>query len=72
MDNQIKIVKNCFVFPMEDDSIMIRNIGFVEMDMFAYLGLAKIQLLKMSAGRLYDYYLHNKRIDLSKLPIYED
>ena len=72
MDNQIKIVKNCFVFPMEDDSIMVRNIGFVEMDMFAYLGLAKIQLLKMSASRLYDYYLHNKKLDLSKLLICED
>ena len=50
---------------------MVRNIGFVEMDMFAYLGLAKIQLLKMSASRLYNYYLHNKKLDLSKLLIFE-
>lgn len=31
-----------------------------------------IQLLKLSASRLYEYYLHNKKMDLSKLPIYDE
>ena len=70
-DNQIKTVKNCFLFPMEDESIPVINIGFVKMDMFDFFNLEKIQLLKLSASRLYEYYLHNKKMDLSKLPIYD-
>ena len=70
-DNQIETVKNCFLFPMEDESIPVINIGFVKMDMFDFFNLEKIQLLKLSASRLYEYYLHNKKMDLSKLPIYD-
>lgn len=56
---------------MEDESIPVINIGFVKMDMFDFFNLEKIQLLKLSASRLYEYYLHNKKMDLSKLPIYD-
>ena len=69
-DNQIETVKNCFLFPMEDDSVIAKNIGLVKMDIFGFFKLENIQLLKLSASRLYDYYLHNKKLDLSKLPIY--
>ena len=57
---------------MEDDSIPAVNIGFVKMNMFDFFNLEKIQLLKLSASRLYEYYLHNKKMDLSKLPIYDE
>lgn len=63
----IRIVKNCFLFPTETHQFM--NIGEVYLEMLDNLGLEKIQLIMLPSHVVYECFLSNKRLDLSKLEI---
>lgn len=63
----INIVKNCFLFPSETDQFM--NIGEVYLEMLDNLGLEKIQLIMLPSHVVYECFLSNKRLDLSKLDL---
>lgn len=69
-NHKLKIVKNCFLFPTEKEGIY--NIGRVNMKMLNDLGLEDIQLRLLSANLAYDYFLQNKRIDISRFKLSED
>lgn len=63
----INIVKNCFLFPTETDQFM--NIGESYLDMLDNLGLEKIQLIMLPSHVVYECFLCNKRLDISKLEL---
>ena len=64
MDFGIDTVKNCFLFPSEDE---IDFNGNVSMQIIDELGLEKIQVRLLFAPFVYDYYLNNKKFDISLL-----
>lgn len=64
-ENGIKIVKNCFLMPTEEDQIVEK--GAVKMDMLGALQLEKIQVRQLPAKRIFKYYLGLKRMKIDEL-----
>ncbi len=64
-EHGFKTVHNCFLFPTENDHIVVN--GFVKMDMFSVMGLSNIEIRLLPASMAYDLYLKNKKLDLSEL-----
>lgn len=62
-------VINCFVFPKEGSERLVENSGYVKLDMFDGFNLQPIQLLYLSAGVVYDYYLSNSKLELELLQL---
>lgn len=66
-DHHFTKVKNCFILPTEEDHVIIK--GHVSMQMMESLHLENIAVRLLPATQIYDYYLHNKQIDLSTLSL---
>lgn len=65
--HRLEVVKNCFVFPYDNDKCEIIKQGYVELNMFKAMGLAPIQVLLLPAGAMYDYYLQGNKMELALL-----
>ncbi len=66
-DHNIDKVCNCFLIPTEGNEIIDK--GYVSMKMLDELGLEKIQLRMMPASEMYEYYLKNKKMEISLLKL---
>ncbi|WP_312355748.1 LlaJI family restriction endonuclease [Aminipila sp.] len=64
-DHEIRDVKNCFLMPTEQQTIVIK--GYVNMDILDALGLQSIQIRQLPADTMYSYYLANEKIDIELL-----
>lgn len=66
--NKFSNIRNCFLMPTEEEGTngVIKK-GSVRMDMFAALGLEKIQVRQLSAKRMFEYYLVDKKINIGIL-----
>lgn len=60
-------VKNCFLLPTEEDTII--DLGEVSMKMFSNLGLENIKVRCIPANIAYDYYLLGKKLDINMLKL---
>ena len=63
--HNISVVKNCFLMPTERSEII--PVGTAKLPMLEALGLENIQVRKLPAKMMYDYYLSKKKIDISTL-----
>lgn len=66
-DHQISIIRNCFLMPTESDGVIIQ--GTAKLEMLSNLGLEHIQIRKIPATELFQYYLSRKRLPLEKLQL---
>ncbi|ARD98856.1 LlaJI family restriction endonuclease [Lactococcus lactis] len=64
-EHGISNIKNCFLFPTEEDRM--KSKGYVEMQMLANLDLSPIQNRMLPATKMYDFYLRNIKLPISKL-----
>jgi len=60
-------VKNCFLLPTEEDTIL--DLGEVSMKMFSNLGLENIRVRCIPASLAYDFYLLGKKLDINMLKL---
>ena len=60
-------VKNCFLLPTEEDTIL--DLGEVSMKMFSNLGLENIRVRCIPASLAYDFYLLDKKLDINMLKL---
>lgn len=60
-------VKNCFLLPTEEDTII--DLGEVSMKMFSNLGLENIRVRCIPASLAYDFYLLDKKLDINMLKL---
>ena len=60
-------VKNCFLLPTEEDTII--DLGEVSMKMFSNLGLENIRVRCIPASLAYDFYLLGKKLDINMLKL---
>ena len=63
----IKIVKNAFLMPTEDENALLN--GEVEMEILKGLSnppLSNILVVKLPASKIYQYYLNGKKVDINK------
>lgn len=65
--HNIAVVKNCFLMPTEKDEIIKK--GTVKMPMLEALGLENIQIRLIPAKMLYEHYLSQKKMDISRLEL---
>jgi len=65
--HDFKGVKNCFLLPTEDDTII--DLGEVSMKIFSNLGLENIKVRCIPASIAYDYYLLGKKLDINMLKL---
>ncbi|KEF36075.1 LlaJI restriction endonuclease [Schinkia azotoformans MEV2011] len=64
-DHGIHDVKNCFLMPTEQHSII--NKGYVNIEMLDALGLQNIQIRQLPAELIYSHYLANEKMDIGLL-----
>ncbi|MFT8320479.1 MAG: LlaJI family restriction endonuclease [Bacillus sp. (in: firmicutes)] len=64
-DHGIQDVKNCFLMPTEQQSIIVK--GYVNMEMLDVLGLQSILLRQLPADIMYSHYLASERMDIELL-----
>lgn len=60
-------VKNCFLLPTEEDTII--DLGEVSMKMFSNLGLENIRVRCIPVSLAYDFYLLGKKLDINMLKL---
>lgn len=65
--HNIAVVKNCFLMPTEKDEIIKK--GTAKMPMLSALGLEDIQIRQLPAKMMYEYYLNQQKLDISKLEL---
>ncbi|MBQ6100261.1 MAG: LlaJI family restriction endonuclease [Methanobrevibacter sp.] len=63
--HDFKGVKNAFLFPTY--SQVIENKGHVKLDILSNLGLEDIQVIMLPVSLMNEYYLNNKKMDVSML-----
>jgi hypothetical protein len=66
-DHKINNIHNCFLIPTQDSDIV--KIGVAKMDMLSSLGLQDIQVCKLPANMMYNYYLSRQSIEISLLEL---
>lgn len=59
-DHKIERVKNCFLMPTEQQSVV--DLGYAKLDMLESLGLENIAIRLLPAQYMYDCYLNNKKL----------
>lgn len=64
-DHGIRDVKNCFLVPTEQHSVIDK--GYVNIEMLDTLGLQNIQIRLLPAKLVYSHYLTNEKMDISLL-----
>ena len=65
--HHITEVRNCFLMPTEGDDFVEK--GIAKMRMLESLGLKSIQIRLIPATELYEHYLSDIKIDISKLKL---
>lgn len=65
--HNIAVVRNCFLMPTEEDYIVKK--GVAKMKMLESLDLENIQIRLLPAKMLYEFYLNQKKIDISLLEL---
>lgn len=65
--HHITEVRNCFLMPTESEKIVPK--GLAKMQMLESLGLKNIQIRLIPATELYEYYLSEKKMDISQLKL---
>ena len=65
--HNIAVVKNCFLMPTEKNEIIKK--GTARMPMLEALGLENIQIRLIPATLMYEYYLTQRKIDISLLEL---
>ena len=65
VQNHIDKVRNCFLIPSEQDTII--NLGVASLTALSQLGLENIQLRLLPATQLYTKYLGHESMDISNL-----
>lgn len=63
--HSINTIENYFLFPSEN--AVLKDIGYVEMQMFKTIDLPAIRLWMLPANKIYNYYLNNTKINVSDL-----
>lgn len=63
----IKIVKNCFLMPTDNEEIIMK--GTVTLAMLKNLGLHDIQIRLLPAKMMYSHYLNNTKLELISLKL---
>lgn len=66
-EHNIAVVKNCFLMPTEKNEIIKK--GTAKMSMLEALGLENIQIRQLPAHLMYEYYLSNRKFDISLLEL---
>lgn len=66
-EHNITVVRNCFLMPTEQEAIIKK--GVAKMEMLEALGLENIQIRLLPAKVLYDFYLNQKKIDITVLEL---
>lgn len=64
-DHNISEVRNCFLMPTEQDTIIDK--GYVSMSMLDDLGLRSIQVRFLPAASMYVHYLNGTKLDIREL-----
>ena len=64
-DHGIQDVKNCFLMPTEQHSVIDK--GYVNIEMLDALGLQNIQIRLLPAELMYSHYLANEKMDIGLL-----
>lgn len=64
-EHEFNEIRNCFLFPAENNQI-ISN-GYIELEMLHNLGLENIQIRLLPATEVYKYYLQNKKMKIDYL-----
>ena len=64
-DHGIQDVKNCFLMPTEQRSVIDK--GYVNIEMLDALGLQNIQIRLLPAELMYSHYLANEKMDIGLL-----
>lgn len=64
-DHNFSIIRNCFLFPTENDTI--EDKGEVRLKMFANLGLQDIKTRFIPASKAYELYLSGRKMDTKEL-----
>ena len=64
-DHKFRHVKNCFLFPTEENEVIIK--GDVVLHMLEDLNLQSIKVRLIPARVVYDYYLAGKELDITYL-----
>lgn len=67
IDHGIEAVRNCFLMPTDEDTIVKK--GIVKMSMLEKLNLQSIQVRLLPAQKMYDKYLTRKTMDISELEL---
>ena len=65
--HQFLCVKNCFLFPTEQEKIIDK--GYVELKMLRDMGLENISVRLIPARRVFNAYLSGRKIDISELKL---
>lgn len=65
--HNIEVVKNCFLMPTEGAEIEKK--GVVRMPMLEAMGLENIQIRLLPAKMMYEFYLKQRKMDISKLEL---
>lgn len=65
MDHDFNSVRNCFLMPTEQESVV--NKGEVSMSMLKNLGLQNIKVRLLPAGLAYEHYLSGKKLEVNVL-----
>ena len=66
-DHGIQDVKNCFLMPTEQQSIIVK--GYVNMEMLDAIGLQRIQIRQLPADMMYSHYLSSEKMDIELLKL---
>ncbi|MED1715663.1 LlaJI family restriction endonuclease [Bacillus paralicheniformis] len=66
-DHHINEVRNCFLMPTEQQSIIVK--GYVSIEMLHALGLQNIQIRQLPAELVYSHYLANEKMDIGLLQL---
>ena len=64
-DHGIQDVKNCFLMPTEQQSIILK--GYVNIEMLDAIGLQSIQIRHLPADMMYSHYLASEKMDIELL-----
>jgi len=66
-DHKISKVNNCFLMPTEEESV--QKPVDVHLEMMDFLKLSRIKARRLSALKMYAYYLSSEHIDIDKLEL---
>ncbi|GGL60261.1 LlaJI family restriction endonuclease [Sporolactobacillus putidus] len=64
-DHGIQDVKNCFLMPTEQQSIIVK--GYVSMEILDVIGLQSIQIRQLPADIMFTHYLSSEKMDIGLL-----